>query len=194
MGPKLPQATSPIRGFCALACLLLAGALSVPVAVQAAETAPVTASTVLVEDLSIAKAADMDFGNVIIATGGGTIVMTPTATPTCTVTGGIIKSGVCQPAEFIGAGRVNRQVRVRIPPSGRMTVTNPGGATMRIDNMDINGSPDTTVIRENVRSFRLRVLNPSGLFYFRVGGRLNVGATQAQGTYTGTFTVDVQYF
>lgn len=162
--------------------------------VRAAETAPVTASTILVEDLNVTKSEDMDFGNVVIATGAGTIVLAPTPTPTCTVTGGIIHSGACQPAEFVGAGRVNRIVRVRIPPSGRMTVTNATGATMRIDNMDVNGTPDSLVVRENVRQFRLRITNPSGLYFFRVGGRLNVGATQAPGTYTGTFNIDVQYF
>ena len=194
MGPKLPQATSPIRGICALACLLLAGMLVVPAAVQAADTAQVSASTILVEDLSVVKARDMDFGNIIVATGGGTVVMTPTVTPTCTVTGGIVHSGECQPAAFIGSGRINRLVRVRVPPGGQTTVTNTTGATMTINNMVVSGSPDTLVIRQNVRTFRLLVLNLSGLFEFRVGGRLNVGATQAPGTYTGTFDIDVQYF
>lgn len=194
MGPKLPPAVAPIRGLRALACLLFAGMLVTAGGVRAAETAPVTASTILVEDLNVTKSEDMDFGNVVIATGAGTIVLAPTPTPTCTVTGGIIHSGACQPAEFVGAGRVNRIVRVRIPPSGRMTVTNATGATMRIDNMDVNGTPDSLVVRENVRQFRLRITNPSGLYFFRVGGRLNVGATQAPGTYTGTFTIDVQYF
>lgn len=194
MGPKLPPAVAPIRGLRALACLLFAGMLVTAGGVRAAETAPVTASTILVEDLNVTKSEDMDFGNVVIATGAGTIVLAPTPTPTCTVTGGIIHSGACQPAEFVGAGRVNRIVRVRIPPSGRMTVTNATGATMRIDNMDVNGTPDSLVVRENVRQFRLRITNPSGLYFFRVGGRLNVGATQAPGTYTGTFNIDVQYF
>lgn len=198
MGPKSLLAATPIRGLCALACMLLASllaaVLAVPGAVRAAETTTVGATTVLVEDLSVVKSEDMDFGNIIVAAGGGTIVMNPTVTPTCAVTGGLVHSGACQPAEFVGAGRFNRLVRVRIPPSGRMTVTNATGATMRIDQMDINGTPDTLVVRENVRSFRFRILNPSGLFYFRVGGRLNVGASQAVGTYTGTFDIDVQYF
>lgn len=194
MGPKPPLAATPIRGLRALACLLLAGMLAVPGLSYAAETGTSTATTILVEDLSVVKSADMDFGNIIVATGAGTIVMAPAPTPTCTVTGGIIHSGACQPAEFVGAGRFNRQVRVRLPPAGRMTVTNATGATMRIDNMGVNGAPDTLVVRENARNFRLRIVNPSGMFFFRVGGRLNVGAAQALGTYTGTFDVDLQYF
>lgn len=194
MGPKSLLVAAPIRRLRALVCLLCAGVLGVHVPGHAAETAPVSASTILVEDLSVTKSEDMDFGNIIVATGAGTIVLAPTPTPTCTVTGGIIHSGACQPAEFVGAGRVNRVVRIRIPPSGRMTVTNATGATMRIDNMDVNGTPDSIVVRENVRQFRLRITNPTGLYFFRVGGRLNVGATQAPGTYTGTFNIDVQYF
>ncbi|MCL4671920.1 MAG: DUF4402 domain-containing protein [Sphingomonadaceae bacterium] len=164
-----------------------------PGAAHAAQTGPNTASAILVKPLSIVKSEDLDFGTIIPDTGG-TVVLDPTATPTCTVTGGVIRSGVCQPAEFVGAGSVLQLVRVRIPPNARMTVTNATGATMRVDNMTVNGTPDLLVVRLNQRSFRFIILHPSGIFYFRVGGTLNVGANQAQGTYTGTFDVDIQYF
>lgn len=191
MGPILPFSGALLRG---IACLLLAGAGVLPVAAQAQESATITARTALVDNLSVVKSRDMDFGEIVVATGAGTIVMNPAATPTCTVAGGIIKTGVCQPAEFVGAGRLNRLVRVRIPASARTTVTNATGATMRIDNMTVISSPDTLVIRENTRTFRLLVLSLSGVFQFKVGGRLNVGAAQAPGTYTGNFDIDVQYF
>lgn len=191
MGPLLPVSGASVR---VLACLLMAGAWALPAAVNAQEVATNTARTTLVENLSVVKSQDMDFGEIVVATGAGTIVMNPAASPTCTVTGGIIKTGVCQPAEFVGAGRLNRLVRVRIPASARMDVTNAGGATMRIDDMTVSGTPDSLVIRQNVRTYRLLVLTLNGLFQFRVGGTLRVGAAQAPGTYTGNFEIDVQYF
>ena len=194
--PSLMRSRLPLSGTFvrALACPLVAGAGMLPYAAQAQASTTITARTTVVDNLSVVKSHDMDFGDIFVSSGAGTIVMTPTVTPTCTVTGGIVRSGACQPAEFVGAGRLNRLVRVRIPPSARMDITNAGGAIMRIDNMTVNGSPDTLVIRENSRTFRLLVLSLSGVFEFRIGGRLNVGATQATGTYSGNFDIDVQYF
>ena len=194
MGRSSPIFCAATRWLRPAACLLLAGTWLAPAAVQAQVSATNTARTVLVDNLSVVKSRDMDFGDIVVATGAGTIVMNPTASPTCTVAGGIIRTGACQPAEFVGAGRLNRLVRVRIPASARMTVTNATGATMRIDNMAVISSPDTLLIRENSRTYRLLVLSLSGAFQFRVGGRLNVGAAQAPGIYTGTFDIDVQYF
>ena len=193
MGPISLLAAAPVRGLRVLACLLLAGSLAQAGIARAAETGPNTASVVLVQPLSIVKSEDLDFGTIIPGTGG-TVVLDPTATPTCTITGAVIRSGTCQPAEFVGAGSVNQRVRVRIPPNARMTVSNGAGATMLINNMSLDGDPDLLVVRENPRTFRFRIQHPSGIFYFRVGGRLNVGANQAPGTYTGTFDVDIQYF
>lgn len=193
MGLELPLAVAPIRGLRALACLLFAGMLATAGPAQARETGTSTAGTILIQPLSIVKSEDMDFGTIIPGTGG-TVVLDPALNPVCTTTGGVIRSGVCQPTEFVGAGSVNQRVRVRLPPQARMTVSNGAGATMQVTNMDVNGAPDLLVTRETVRNFRFRILHPSGIFFFRVGGTLNVAANQAVGTYTGTFNVDIQYF
>lgn len=193
MGPKSPLANAPMRGLRAALCLLLAGAASIAGAAHAAESAPLDARAVLVERLSVVKAQDLDFGTIIPVTGG-TVVLVPTATATCTVTGAVIRSGACQAAEFVGAGSVNQRVRVRIPAGATMVVTNSAGNQMTITQMELNGAPDLLVVKENPRTFRLRVQHPSGIFYFRVGGTLNVGANQPVGTYSGTFDVDIQYF
>ena len=193
MGQILPPAIARFRGLFVLGWLLLAGGLALPGTGHAAENGPNTVSLVLIQPLSIVKSEDMDFGTIIPETGG-TITINPASSPTCTVTGGVIRSGICQPAEFVGAGTVNQRVRVRLPVGARMTVSNGAGATMQVTNMDVNGAPDLLVTRETVRNFRFRILHPTGIFYFRVGGTLNVGANQAVGTYTGTFDVDIQYF
>ena len=94
---------------------------------------------------------------------------------------------------MLAASFTDTRVRVRLPPQARMTVSNGAGSTMQVTDMDVSGSPDLIVLRETVRNFRLRIVHPTGIFYFRVGGTLNVGANQAVGTYTGTFDVDIFY-
>lgn len=194
MGPEPTPWTSLLRRARAPAHLLAWAAFACAAgAAQAAETGSGRASTVLVQPLSIVKSQDMDFGTLIPATGG-TVVLDPSPTPSCSVTGAVIRSGVCEPAEFVGAGSVNQRVRVRLPPQARMTLANGTGATMQVTAMSVNGTPDLLVTRENVRNFRFRIQHPTGVFFFRVGGTLNVAANQAPGTYTGTFDVDIQYF
>lgn len=69
---------------------------------------------------------------------------------------------------------------IRIPRNP-ITLTRVGGTeTMTVSNWTLEGDNRKTV----------RANEP---FSFRVGGRLNVGANQAEGTYLGTFTVELQY-
>lgn len=175
---------------CALgagACLVLAAA---PAAAQT--SAAMVAKTEIVQPLSVAKQADLDFGKVA-ETAAGTVVLTPSETPTCTVTGGVAHYGICQPAVFEGYGQSGRTVRIKLPPSGTLTITNPGGATMQITNMVLDGSPEL-VSAGNGNGFRRYVINSAdGLFDFRVGGTLNVAAGQAAGVYSATFNVEVAY-
>lgn len=193
MGPKSLLVAAPIRRLRALVCLLCAGVLALPGTAHASENGTSTASTVIVRPLSVVKSEDMDFGTIIPSTGG-TVTIVPTLSPVCTTTGALIRSGECQPAEFVGAGSFGQLVRIRIPPGGQMTVTNGTGGTMLVNNMTVDGPPDLALVRLTPRMYRGLILNLSGIFYFRVGGRLNVGANQAGGTYTGTFDVDIQYF
>jgi hypothetical protein len=55
-----------------------------------------------------------------------------------------------------------------------------GGATMTASKFHINGDKNDWV-------------TPATVFTFNVGARLNVGANQMAGTYTGTYTVTVNY-
>ena len=51
---------------------------------------------------------------------------------------------------------------------------------MTVDNFALNGNKNDWVVG-------------SAVFNFQVGARLNVGANQMAGTYTGTYTVTVNY-
>ena len=177
---------------CALgagSCLALA-LVAVPAAAQ--NSTAMTAKTEIVQPLSVVKQADLDFGKVA-ETGAGTVVLAPTETPTCTVTGGVAHYGICQPAVFEGYGQSGRTVRIKLPPSGTVTITNPGGATMQITNMVLDGSPELVSVGSGNGFRRYRIDSSDGLFDFRVGGTLNVAGGQAAGVYSATFSVEVAY-
>jgi hypothetical protein len=151
--------------------------------------ASIVGRAVLVDEESIVKVEDLDFGG-IFGAAGGTVVMTATTAPTCTASAGLVHSGDCQPAEFIGKGILGQIVRIKGPNGGRITLTGPG-ADMRINTLVIDGGTDMVFQSGNGAFKRYLITNTTGFFTFRLAGTLNIGANQAPGVYTGTF--DVQY-
>lgn len=175
--------------FCALALIL-------PTNPAAAQTATTTggASSVIVTPLSLVKSKDLDFGLIAPAATAGTVTLDPVA-QTCAVGGGVIHAGTCQAAEFVGMGTRRMMVRIQVPTT--VTLTGPGTA-MTVTNFTLATSPDLAFVGGNGNGLgngnrRYQIQPTNGIFDFRVGGRLNVGANQAGGVYTGTFTVTVQY-
>jgi len=162
-----------------------------PSAVQAQSQRSADVHMEIFGGLSITKVADMDFGN-IAGPLAGTVVMTATASPTCTASAGIVHSGACRPARFGGAGESGRIVRIKKPPSNQITLTGPGTA-MTITNLVLDGSPGLTLVQATSGYSRFRIDDVNGIFDFRLGGTLNVGANQAPGVYTGTFDITIQY-
>lgn len=157
---------------------------------QAQQTTEV--STTIVDDLSIVKLGDLDFGN-IAGAAAGTIQMIPTQTAACSASAGLIHSQECQPASFAGRGDFNQRLRIRKPRRNRITITEPGGAEMEITDMTIDADPDLRFIRNAGRNSIYRIAAASGLFVFRVGGTLNISANQAPGEYTATFDIEINY-
>lgn len=161
---------------------LLAAALlgAAPVQLHAA-TPPVesTARTIILRPLTIQKIEDLDFGTITVTTAG-TIVLDPLA-GTVATTGGVIGvAGSPHAAHFVGAASGNSVVNIKIPKQP-VTLTRLGGTqTMTLTRLTLD-SPDK------------RTMAGSTSFEFKVGGTVNVGASQADGNYLGTFTVTVQY-
>lgn len=150
-----------------------AAAAPVPAANKAAGQATVLKS------LSLVKVADLDFGE-LVATGAGTAVMDPLSAA-LTTTGPVTAVGTAgHPATFTATGSKNSVVNIKLP-SAAVTLTRVGGGgTMTVSNWTLDG-----------KTSRKIPLNDA--FNFNVGGTLNIGSGQADGTYTGTFTVTVQY-
>jgi hypothetical protein len=129
--------------------------------------------------LSILKIADLDFGGLVVSSAG-TAVIDP-VTGAVTTTGTIVPIGTAaHPATFTATGSRNSVVNIKLPNSAITLTRVGGGGTMTLSNWTLDG-----------KSNRKIPLNSA--FNFSVGGTLNVGAAQADGTYTGTFTITVQY-
>lgn len=163
--------------------LALLLALAVPVPAGAAPVpppAPPAGRAQLVFPMTLSKNADLDFAS-LAATGAGTAVIDPVS-DTMTTTGGVLRlAGSPHAASFTGAaGGQSPVVIIRIP-NRAVTLTRVGGTeTMTVDNFTLDGQSK-------------RELAQAGAFTFKVGGTLRVSAGQAEGLYTGTFDVTIQY-
>lgn len=163
---------------------LIAGLLFLlPAAAVKAQVAPdrnATATANIRWPAQVRKLQDLNFGYLAV-TSAGTAVIDPN-TDVLTTTGGVTRlGGLAYSALFRGVSPRKGVVIVRIPKQPT-TVTRVGGTeTMRIDNWTVSGNNGKRTVAEQ---------QP---FDFSVGGTLHVNANQAEGTYQGTFNVDIQY-
>lgn len=183
------------RTVCVLLSLVCAMFTANPLRAQAV-TATGSAEAVVVSPLSLVANEALNFGLVAPGTAGGTVTINPD-TLACTTTGPIARAGVCQPAELTGMGARRMVVRISIPTTITLTRVG-GGATMTVDSLTLDTTPDLLFIGGNGNgngngNRRYQIVPNDGIFDFRIGGRLNVGANQAGGVYNGTFVVTVQY-
>ncbi len=195
-GVSMPrgQIRHAIRAICAALTLALSASLSAPAQAQVATTQG-NSQAVVVSPLSLIKVEDLDFGRIVARPTAGTVTINVN-TGACTITGGLIHQGACQFAEFAGRGTRRMTVRFQIPTS--VTLTGPAGATMLVNTMTLGTQPGLTFLGGNGNGLgngnrRYSIDSSSGIFTFRVAGRLNVGANQRAGVYTGSFPVTVQY-
>lgn len=162
----------------------IAGLLSIAAAAPAygAPVAPdknATATVEIVAPVSFRKLEDLNFAYLSVTTAG-TAIVDPN-TDLMTTTGGVLHAGgLPYAAEFEAVSPIRGAVIVRLPKDP-ITVTRVGGTeTMTVSNWTISGKARRTVAAQEP-------------FAFKVGGTLYVNANQVEGTYVGTFTVDIQY-
>ena len=164
--------------------LLVLAAIS---SVAQAGTTSGDAQIAVVTPLSFIQVDNLDFGTIISGNTAGTVTLS--GTNTRTATGGVVLVGNDhQSARFAGMGTVTRRVRIRITPN-TITLTGPG-PSMTVNNFTIN--PQGTLLQLGA-SPNYIILPLNGVFWFRVGGRLSVGANQPPGYYSGTFNATLDY-
>ena len=168
-----------MRPLCLLSCLAAALGLTAPAAAQVAPDEDATGRAIVLSPLTLLKVEDMDFGWLTV-TAAGTAILNPIS-GAVTTTGGVLPAGGDPlPALFAGAASRNTPVKIRIP-NKPITLTRVGGTeTMTVTAWTLDGPAD-------------RRVGISRAFDFRVGATLAVAANQADGLYTGEFTVEVQY-
>jgi len=143
-------------------------------------TRAANASATTLRPLSLVKTADLEFGSIIPAATAGTVSIDAVSNAR-SKTGGVVLATGAAPgaASFRAAGVVNVLALITLPAS--ITLTRGGGTeTMTVDTITTNGS--TT-----------RLFPGSATIDVNVGGRLNVGANQVAGSYSGTFNLTVIY-
>lgn len=154
-----------------------------------ANAAPTQADmqTAVVTPLSFINYEDLDFGRIIPANVAGSVTISTNNVRTAT--NGIILVGTdYQVARFAGRGVQNQRVRIRIAPD-TLTLTGPGPA-MTVNNFIIGPGAS---LQQVGGSPNYRIVPTNGIFTFTVGGRLNIGANQTAGSYTGAFTATLDY-
>ena len=147
--------------------------------VSAQVTAIATGSATIITPIAISKTTDMNFGNVAVSATAGTVVLTPASTRS--LTGGVTLpavTGTVTAAAFAVTGLGSSTYSITLPTT--YTITSGG------NNMIVNAFTSTPSGTGALTS---------GAQTVQVGATLNVGATQAAGTYTnGTgFNVTVNY-
>ena len=178
------------------ACVLLALlALAIsPAAWAQQDSATAEAQAAILTRGAMARLQNMDFGVIAQPAIAGSVTLVPSLTPTCNTTAGIIHTGACKPARFAIMFKKHDKNRVREMNGGTIVLTGPGGATMTVTNLTIGGLTDMTQVGTGgpPGTFgRYNIDSDSGIASFNIGGRLNIGANQAAGSYSGTLTMNV---
>lgn len=154
---------------------LAALALSTP-AFAAANQATADATVNIVSPLSLenVNAQKLDFGTIVGPFNGETVEVTSGGVRTC---GGLTCSGTVSAAAFRAYnGTPGQNLVLTVDPS--VTLTGPGANLI----VDLTGDLPSGLVTD---------INGESLF--GIGGKLTIPSGQADGVYTGTFNVQVDY-
>lgn len=158
------------------ATAMLAAGLGSTVATAAPFTATAQAKAKVLKQISVTKAADLDFGTIVVSTSAGTVAIDASGSRTCDAA--LTCSGTVSAAAFTIGGTRNEAV----------TITSDAAVTL------INADDGSqTMTASLVRSANGLTLSNAGKGTFNVGGTLSVAASQLDGLYSGDFNVTVDY-
>lgn len=144
---------------------------------MAANSADASASASIVSAMTLTKSSDLKFGNIIASGSAGTVVIGAGADTAAYNNGAsaAVTAGTIARAKFDVTGGAGSATTTLSLSASQITLTS-GANSMTVD---LVKTADQAL--------------SSGAATYYVGGTLNVGANQAVGNYTGTFTATVQY-
>jgi uncharacterized protein DUF4402 len=159
---------------------LIAAAMAVTVVSSPAAAGPVKAASgraLILLPLTLTKIDDLDFGTVASAATSGTVSIAADGSGQ-SVTGGVtpVPSSPGSRAVFAGAGTAGQQVNIFLAPPARLN----------------DGNGHSVPISLSLEQ-ALVTIDSTRAFFVGIGGTVTIAPNQAQGTYTGTFTVLAQY-
>jgi hypothetical protein len=166
-----------MRNSLRLAAVGALAAASFATSAQAATTASATATAEVLSSLTVTSTADLQLGQIAANTGG---TVTVNADSTVASTGALVSTGTRSPAAFDVVGSPSALVLVTLPSAPVNLTRVTGTETMSLGGF--NKNPNGAFQLDN-----------TGAGSFNVGGTLTVGSGQVPGTYTGTFSVSVEY-
>ncbi len=143
---------------------------------EAADTESANASATLVAPVTLTKQAALDFGRLSSGVAGGTAVISSAGARS--VTGDVVEEGgTPSTADFDITGEDGLVYDITLPSSISLTS---GANNMTVDTFTSDQAGNSGTLT-------------GGSDSFSVGATLNVGASQATGTYTGSFDVTCAY-
>ena len=155
----------------AVATALLASLISQSV-LAATDTG--TASAQIVTPIAITNTTDLFFGSIVADPAGDTISLDTANNATITNTSVI--TGISTSGSFDVTGTTGAVYTVTLPGP---TLISSGGNNMTVNNFSHDGGATPTIA--------------AGGSTLNIGADLTIAAGQAQGVYTGTYTVTVEY-
>ena len=137
-----------------------------------------TATAKILEPIAISAINDLEFGSIAAGSSVSDVVMTSGGVRSTTGNADLYTSDAGQQGTFDVTGESNHTYTITLPDNGDVTLTS-GGNSM--DVKDFESTPATGS------------LDAAGKQTINVGATLVVGASQAAGSYTGSYTVTVNY-
>ncbi len=171
-----------MKNICVL-ITLFSGFVASSFAQTTGTSATANSSATIITPISMSSDVDLAFGNIAVNTTAGTVTMTPASPTTRSSTGGVtlpIVTGIYTAAHFNVGGQASSVYSIGLPADGVVTIASSGNI------MHVNGFLSSLTNNSGT-------LNSSGSDNFYVGATLGVNSSQPAGTYTGSFTVLVDY-
>lgn len=143
-----------------------------------AATATFDANATVITPIAITRTAHLNFGSFAPTGSAGTVTVDEAGTRSQTNV--LLSGGTVNAAAFDVTGQASTAYTVTLPATANVTS---GANTMAVSFAAANVTGDTLN----------QTLNGLGAHTLAVGGEIAVGASQAAGTYTGSFTMTVNY-
>jgi Mat/Ecp fimbriae major subunit len=141
-----------------------------------AATATASATATILAPVQLTKTADLAFATIVTGSAADTVIVSSAGARSCG--SNLTCSGAVAAAAFNVAGSASTSYAITLPG----TVTISSGT----NNMSVGTFTSS-------KAGNVSTLNSSGADSFTIGATLSVGANQAAGSYSGSFSVAVDY-